>query len=338
MEDNPIRHVLTQKSRLSRPSGKWHYGVYLLLLLLLWINSRASFGQESELKATDFEGKQAWFHLEQLVSFGERYTGSPGNEQARDYMRSVFQSCQGTLKESRGTMEVEGTDPIEIDNIWFQFSPEVQENRLLLGTHFDTRPWPDREEDESLHRVRGVIGACDGGSGTAILLELATVLSERNPNIPLDIVLFDAEEPLPKEFIPKGYFLGSRKFVYDRVKEETLSQYSSVLVIDVVGGKNARVGLDQSSLSRAPRWAGRIQGIVENLGLESFRPPANYSIWDDHTAFQNAGIPAALLIDYDYPYLDTLKDTLDKCSPETLKDVGQVVLEVVINHSRNPMN
>ena len=92
------------------------------------------------------------------------------------------------------------------------------ENRLLLGTHFDTRPWPDREEDESLHRVRGVIGACDGGSGTAILLEIATLIGERMPEAPVDIVLFDAEEPLPKEFIPKGYFLGSRNFVVSMSK------------------------------------------------------------------------------------------------------------------------
>jgi Zn-dependent M28 family amino/carboxypeptidase len=234
-------------------------------------------------------------------------------------------------------MEVPGTEPIEIENLWFQFAPEVKEHRLLLGTHFDTRPWPDREEDESLHRVRGVIGACDGGSGAAILLELATVLSEKHPNIPLDIVLFDAEEPLPKEFIPQGYFLGSRKFVLDRVEEGALSQYGSVLVIDVVGGKDAKVGLDQSSVARTPRWAGRVQGAIDQLNLPSFRPPANYSIWDDHTAFQNAGVPAALLIDYDYPYLDTLKDTLDKCSEQSLRDVGQAVLQVVISHSKNPM-
>ncbi len=290
-----------------------------------------------ELKATDFEGKQAWFHLEQLVSFGERYTGSPGNEQAKDYMRSVFQTCSGTLSESRGEMEVTGTEPIQIENIWFRFAPEVKKHRLLLGTHFDTRPWPDREEDESLHRVRGVIGACDGGSGTAILLELATLLSEKSPNIPLDIVMFDAEEPLPKEFIPVGYFLGSRKFVFDRVKEGAISNYGSALVIDVVGGKEGKVGLEQSSLSRSPRWSGRVQGAIDKLDLLSLKPPASYSIWDDHSAFQNAGIPAALLIDYDYPYLDTLQDTLDKCSPDTLRDVGQVLLQVVINHSNNPM-
>jgi glutaminyl-peptide cyclotransferase len=308
-----------------------------LCTLILLFSSFSVWSQGLELQSTDFEGKRAWFHLEQLVSFGERYTGSPGSEQAKDYMRAVFQTCQGTLRESVGRMEVPGSDPIDIENIWYQFAPEVKEHRLLLGTHFDTRPWPDREEDESLHRVRGVIGACDGGSGTAILLELATLISDKNPNIPLDIVMFDAEEPLPKEFIPQGYFLGSRKFVSDRVQEGTLPQYGSVLVIDAVGGKGAKVGLEQSSLSRAPRWSGRIQGVLEGLDLPSLRAPANYSIWDDHTAFQSAGVPAALLIDYDYPYLDTLKDTLDKCDPQTLKEVGQVVFQVVIHHAASPM-
>ena len=310
-------------------------GSKALGLILMAILPTQIWAQDPLVTATDFEGRQAWFHLEQLVSFGERYTGSPGNEQAKNYMRSVFQNCQGQLRESHGTMEVEGTEPVKIENIWFQFAPEVKENRLLLGTHFDTRPWPDREEDESLHRVRGVIGACDGGSGTAILLELASVLSEKNANIPVDIVMFDAEEPLPKEFIPKGYFLGSRKFVFDRVKEGTLSQYGAVLVIDVVGGKNAQVGLDQSSIARAPRWSAKIQNAIEKLDLPSLRLPANYSIWDDHTAFQNAGVPAALMIDYDYPYLDTLKDTLDKCDPQAVKEVGQTVLQVVIDHGKS---
>ena len=311
--------------------------LFRLWAVFVGVGSFAVWSQGAELKADDFHGREAWYHLEQLVSFGERYTGSTGNAQARDYMRSIFQSCSGTLRESGGRREVPGTDPIDVENIWFQFAPEVKDHRLILGTHFDTRPWPDREEDTSLHRVRGVVGACDGGSGTAILLELATLVSEKNPHIPLDIIMFDAEEPLPKEFIPQGYFLGSRQFVFERVQDGTLSQYASVLVIDVVGGKGARVGLEQSSLKRAPLWAGKVQGVLSHLRLPSLRPPANYSIWDDHTAFQNAGVPAALLIDFDYPYLDTLKDTLDKCSQETMKDVGQAVVEIVRNHTQSPL-
>lgn len=304
---------------------------------MLLIAAPSALAETAPLSATDFTGKQAWFHLEQLVSFGERYTGSPGHQQAKDYMRTVLEGTGGRLGESRGTMPVPGTDPIDIENLWVRFAPEIDSDRLLFGTHYDTRPWPDREEDESLHRVRGVIGACDGGSGTAILLELADLIGRKSPHLPIDIVLFDAEEPLGKEFIPQGYFLGSRRFVAQRIQEGNLDQYAAVLVIDVVGGKKAQVGLDRSSMERAPKWSGRIQEVLDRLNLPSFRPPAAYSIWDDHTAFQDAGIPAALLIDYDYPYLDTLKDTLDKCDPETLKDVGQAVLQTALDHSEKPL-
>ncbi|MCA9429713.1 MAG: M28 family peptidase, partial [Candidatus Omnitrophica bacterium] len=82
-------------------------------------------------------------------------------------------------------------------------------------------------------------------------------------------------------------------------------------------------------------WSAKIQNAIEKLDLPSLRLPANYSIWDDHTAFQNAGVPAALMIDYDYPYLDTLKDTLDKCDPQAVKEVGQTVLQVVIDHGKS---
>lgn len=328
--------AVRREARHSGESGNPFRSVAHTLLVFL-IASPGAFGQPANLSAADFTGKPAWFHLEQLVSFGERYTGSPGHQQAKDYMRSILVGTGGRLEESRGTIPVPGTDPIDIENLWVRFAPEVKSGRLLLGTHYDTRPWPDREEDKSLHRVRGVIGACDGGSGTAILLELADLVGRKSPNLPIDIVLFDAEEPLGKEFIPQGYFLGSRRFVADRIQEGNLDQYSAVLVIDVVGGKKAQVGLDRSSMERAPKWSGRIQGVLDRLNLPSFRPPAAYSIWDDHTAFQDAGIPAALLIDYDYPYLDTLKDTLDKCDPETLRDVGQAVLQTALDHSEKPL-
>ncbi len=169
-----------------------------------------------------------------------------------------------------------------------------------------------------------ILGANDGASGVALLLEIASILAVDKPNWGVDIVLFDGED-----YGPEGrydmYLLGSQFFV------KNLGDYRPEfgILVDLIGDENLEIYREGYSERHAKNIVDLIWDQAKELNSESFHDSVKHWVLDDHIPLIQAGIPCANIIDIDYPYWHTLGDTPDKCSPQSLKEVGEVILKIL---------
>ncbi|MDH3215221.1 MAG: M28 family peptidase [Candidatus Krumholzibacteria bacterium] len=212
---------------------------------------------------------------------------------------------------------------LNLTNIVGSFFPN-RKQRLLLAAHYDTRPWADEEEDEKLWQ-QSIVGANDGASGVAVLLELADILAQRRPKrVGVDLVFFDGED-YGKAGDLQFYLLGSKHFVAN------LQGYRPEcgIVLDMVGAEGGKIRQEGNSLSVAPQLTQELFARAARLGLDVFVPQRSEPIYDDHVPLLQAGIPTVDLIGLPYPYWHRLGDTPDKCSKETLRQVGTLVVDFI---------
>jgi glutaminyl-peptide cyclotransferase len=255
-----------------------------------------------------FDGERALAHVETQLSFGPRIPGTPGHERIVEYMLSELEQAgwMGKVQEgeylSQPIRNVIGSKPAAAGRPW-----------IILGAHYDSRMWADADPDPANHQ-QPVPGANDGGSGVAVLLELARVLPE-DLNLDVWLVFFDAED---NGRIPEwDWILGSRFFA------ESLENYpNAVVIVDMIGDADLNIYYERSS---DPALMQQIWSTAASLGYDQFIPEYKYHILDDHTPFLELGIPAVDIIDFDYPYWHTLQDTLDKVSAQSLEAVGRTL-------------
>ena len=185
---------------------------------------------------------------------------------------------------------------------------------IIIGAHYDSRPIADHDSDPQKRQLP-VPGANDSGSGVAVLLELARTLPKFSQG-ECWLVFFDAEDS--GGFAGNEWSMGSSAFV-----EQLSTAPTAVVIIDMIGDENLTIyqELNSDEILTQEIWA-----VAASLGYEkAFPSQKKYRIIDDHLPFIKNNIPAALLIDFDYPYWHTTEDTLDKVSAESLKIVGDVV-------------
>jgi hypothetical protein len=278
------------------------------------------------LEDIPFDGQRAYDYLKAVCELGPRPTGSPGMAAQQAMLVEHFeqQGGQVTLQKFRARHPVSG-EATELANLIVQWHPDRQE-RVLLCAHYDTRPYPDRDS----RRPRGTfIGANDGGSGTALLMELGSHMPQLRGNLGVDFVLFDAEEWVFRERDP--YFLGSEHFANEHVLHPPEHRYRAAVLLDMIGDADLRILQERTSYSwRDSRpliediWA-----TARRLGVREFVARRTLGgIRDDHLALHDiAGIPATDLIDFDYPYWHTEQDLPQRCSALSLAKVGWVVHE-----------
>ncbi len=264
-----------------------------------------------------FNGERAYQDVLYQTSLGTRIPGSLAHEQIVEWMRSELESA-GWQAEVQNNAAM--GHPIQ--NIVARRSN--QPPQIILAAHYDSRLVADRDPDPA-RRGEPVPGANDGASGVAVLLELARRLP--SDTVPVWLVFFDAEDNggLPGW----DWILGSRAFV-----AALEHRPQAVVVVDMVGDVDLNIHIERNSDSQlvAEIWA-----QAAALGYEkTFIPMPKYSMLDDHTPFLEAGIPAALLIDFDYPYWHTSADTADKVSAQSLKAVGETLLAWVIAQKGSP--
>lgn len=196
--------------------------------------------------------------------------------------------------------------------------------RVLLGAHYDTRPIAD-QEPLVRNQKKPILGANDSASGTAFLMELGRVIDSVMPTVGVDFVFFDAEEYIYEKDRDK-YFLGSEHFVTQLMADNGASRYRDVVVLDMIADKQLRIHPEEHSIARGGALVREIWDIARELKIRQFRPDVKFSVLDDHIPFQNAGINAIVLIDFDYPHWHRLSDTPEQCSAESLGAVGQVIV------------
>jgi Zn-dependent M28 family amino/carboxypeptidase len=173
------------------------------------------------------------------------------------------------------------------------------------------------------------VGANDGGSSTALLLELARILSRKKPRYTLQFVFFDGEEA-QRQWTESDSLYGSRYFVDRLTQESKQSKIKAMILLDMIGDKDLVL---ENDLSSTPGLMQLVRKSAQELGYTKHLAKSPRGVVDDHTPFVQVGIPAVDLIDYDYGfnniYWHTPNDTLDKISPQSLKIVGEVVLRTI---------
>ncbi len=203
-------------------------------------------------------------------------------------------------------------------------------NTIIIGAHYDSRLFADHDSDPA-KQFDPVPAANDGGSGVAVLLEMARVISEYyTPNQEIRLVFFDAEdnghiEPWAS-LLPQtnGFLIGSALYA------NTLGADANVdymVLVDMVGDMDQKLPIEGYSNQVAPDLTNAIWATAANLGYgEQFSTTPRSAITDDHVPFIQLGIPAVDIIDLDYPYWHTAADTLDKVSADSLERVGRTLI------------
>jgi hypothetical protein len=270
-----------------------------------------------------FDGERAFRHLEAQVAAGPRIPGTEGYERTAAYVRRHLESTADRLSLHR-FREISPLDStsLTLTNFVAVFTEESS-SRILFGAHWDTRPIAEREEEES-RRSLPVPGANDGASGVAVLLEIAAILAERPPRVGVDLVLFDGEDQ-GVEGQPETYALGSAAFVRDHPDYRP----TFVVILDMVGRKGARFPREAHSVLGAAPLVETVWRLGRERGIGVLVDSLGAPVYDDHVPFLRAGIPAIDVIDFADPDWHTTRDLPDNCSPETLEEIGRLVLALI---------
>lgn len=271
-----------------------------------------------------FDGSKAFEFLEDQCAFGPRYPGSEGHKAVRSYIVSRLSEFQAKVWEHPFQAIISTGDTLSLVNIEARFG-DSRKPPILIGAHYDTRPRADREEKD---KSSPILGANDGASGVAILLELARLMQSSKCPVSVDLVFFDGEDYGQNDRI-EDYLLGSKK----HVSRLGTRRPSAVIIVDMVGEKDARFPVEEFSGAASASLVNKLWNAAEELGIEAFERRRGRAIIDDHMPFIRAGIPAAVIIDFDYPYWHTLSDTPDKCSPESLEAVGRTLVRFLWRYS-----
>ena len=215
---------------------------------------------------------------------------------------------------------------VRLMNAVARFRPEAKQ-RILFGAHWDSRPWADKDPNPA-RRTRPILGANDGASGVAVLLEIARVLRKTGTPIGVDLAIFDGED-LGTEEDPSGYFRGSSRFAERMGEERPLF----VIVIDMVGKKDLTLQWEANSREQASNIVDLVWQEARELGIRNFKSSPGPKVYDDHIPFLNASIPAIDLIDLNFPEWHTTSDTPAVCSPQSLEAVGAVLVSLATKAS-----
>lgn len=196
---------------------------------------------------------------------------------------------------------------------------------ILLAAHYDSRPRTDFPSNPA-QADQPIQGANDGASGVAVLMELAGLCHERAPAVNVDFLFVDGED-WGKSGDLDLYCLGSKQFAARGIR----SQYRFAIVVDMVGDKDQRIYREGYTDNYHRPINDLIWHTARDLGITTFADSVKQAIIDDHLSFTAGGVPATVIIDFDYPYWHTDKDTPDKCSGEALANVGRVLAHIVYN-------
>jgi len=278
-----------------------------------------------------FDEDHAFSYLVAQCDFGPRNPGSDGYYACLDYLiTELDQSANEIILQDFSYREQRYNKRYNLENIIARFNPDA-EFQTVISAHWDTRPWAD-QEDLRQDRDQPIIGANDGASGVAILLELAKIMGENPPPIGVNLVFFDGEDlGVPGE--NETYCQGSRFFA----KNLPIPRPNEAINLDMVGDKQLVLPIERYSLEYHPELVRHLWDRAKDMGLDAFIGRVDYAIYDDHIPLNEiAGIPSIDLIDFKYPnsyanFWHTLNDIPENCSEESLGQVGALMVDYIYN-------
>ena len=321
-------------------------GFFLLSGLCCFVAVRSSgIAAERSQQATpaekkeQFNGRRAYSYLRRLCSFGNRMSGSLGMRKQQRLLEEHFTNLGGQVEYQRFSGKIHPITgrKVSMANMIVRWQPEKKE-RILFCAHYDTRPFPDQDPNPRLARQGEFLGANDGASGVAVLMELGHHVSDLTNRYGIDFVFFDAEEFIFDER-RDNYFLGSGWFAIQYRDNPRDFEYTAGVLLDMVGDAKLTVYQERQSAS----WKDtrplvkEIWDTAARIGVKEFIPRIGYNVNDDHVPLHKiAKIPICDVIDFQYPdkrnsYWHTTYDAPGRCSADSLGKVGRVMQEWLAN-------
>ncbi len=296
--------------------------VLMLVFLLLNPGVFRSHSMTTTAEDLSFDGTNAMGYLMEQCNFGPRPPGSENLSQCRTYLAGILENSGWNV-----TLQSFSYRETECVNIIANWNCSVSP-KFILGAHYDTRPVADRDPAAE-NRSKPILGANDGASGVAVLLELARLLPEASRSA-IEIVLFDAEDS--GNVNGWDWIVGSSHYV-DQLSSRKTSGLSGMILVDMVGDADLRL---EREITSTDSLQDTIWALAAEMGHDDkFLDVTGASILDDHTPFLEAQIPALDIIQHSpFPwYWHTLEDTPDKCSAGSLEAVGSVLERFLLNLS-----
>ncbi|MGQ0734729.1 MAG: M28 family peptidase [Acidobacteriota bacterium] len=264
----------------------------------------------SQAPPAAFDGARAFGYLRDLVAIGPRVAGTAENAKTRSYLLATLKQFGIAAREQPFEAQTP-VGPVRMANVVATL-PGDRPERLILASHFDTK----------LFRDFVFVGASDGGSSTAALLELARVLRDRPRPFTVELLFLDGEEAFV-EWSASDSTYGSRHYVRAARTEGTLGSLKAFILLDMIGDRDLNIRREANST----RWlTDIIWAAAGRLGHGRHFLPDVTPIEDDHLPFLQAGVPSVDIIDLDYAAWHTARDTLDQVSEKSLQIVGDVIL------------
>jgi len=224
-------------------------------------------------------------------------------------------------------------------NIIAQINPD-HPTRVIIGAHWDSRFIADKDPDEENHDDP-IMGADDGASGVAAIIELARIISENPIDMGVDFILFDIEDQGDMGGTTETWALGSQYWAKNKVPSNYDADFG--ILLDMIAAKGARFGRESYSTRYAPEVMNKVWKLAQNMGYSDlFQDYQSGAIADDHVYMNQAGIPTIDIISIPNPsnkessfgaYHHTIADNIDIIDKRNLKIVGQIVLAVLYRHS-----
>jgi len=278
-----------------------------------------------------WSGARAMKDIATQLSFGRRGIGTEGHAKTIEFIKRELARAGAAKIETQSWTDDNGGSPLHLTNVIGRFDL-MRTNRIIVGTHYDSiiRAYADKENPQG-----PMPGANNSASGVAVLLETARALSKLPPPAyGIDFVFFDGEEG-PKSLgagDPNWRALGSPYFAAHLADFYPAQKPIAAVIFDMVCFKNLKLIPDAASVSFAENEVERFWQIGQEVAPSVFNASPGRIIGDDQVALAQAGIPSFLVIDFDYdPWFNTTKDTLDKCSAQSLDAVGRTLLRYLYN-------
>jgi len=295
--------------------------------------------REVTIVAASFNMDSAYSFVKKQASFGPRVPNTAEHKKCASWLESSMRRFTKDVTVQSFSMKAYNGKELDLKNIIGTFNPDAKV-RILLCSHWDSRPFADNDPDITKHRTP-VDGVNDGASGVGILLEAARQMSLKAPAVGVDILLLDGEDyGAPQDEKNSGveddWALGSQYWSKTPHKEGYSARFG--ILLDMVGAENATFRLEGTSMYYAPDIMNKIWRIASNIGYSSYFVPENSNgITDDHVYInQIRQIPTIDIIQNDpstesgfYKYWHTVNDNIAGIDKLTLKAVGETILTSV---------
>jgi glutaminyl-peptide cyclotransferase len=257
-----------------------------------------------------FDSSRAWEHLRQLVAIGPRPAGSPAIGQSRAYIKDQL-AALGLKAVEQSWDDETPLGRVHMVNL-IATIPGASASRIAITGHYDTK----------LFRDIRFVGASDGGSSAAFLIELARALKARKNALTIELVFLDGEEAVI-EWRGSDHTYGSRHYVEVAQRTKSLASLKAMILVDMIADRDLGIRRDSNST----KWlTDAVWSAAARLKLDNYFLPATTTVEDDHLPFLAAGVPSVDIIDLDYDAWHTQRDTLDAVSARSLQVVGDVLL------------